>query len=235
MKKLKVLTVIFDTEIKNHEINGFRSAVIEQAGRKHDMFHNHTLDSKSIFRYPLIQYKKIGKNPAIVCLGEGNDQIHHFFENKGQVVIINGAEHSVNVRKLYMNEFTLQVWDKSFNYRLSNWLPFNEKNYVEFLNADMENMKIGFLNKILTGNLLSLAKGIGWHVDKQIEANVQLIKSMRFVKYKEAHLMSFDVDFTSNVFLPNYLVLGKGVSRGFGVVFSGERREKSDKAEMNEQ
>ena len=142
MKKLKVLTIVFDTEIRNHEINGFRSAVIEQAGRKHDIFHNHSPDSKSIFRYPLIQYKKVGKNPAIVCLGEGTDHIHHFFENKGQVIIINGAEHTVNVKKLFMNEFTMQVWDKKFAYNLKSWLPLNEKNYVEFLNQVMENMKL---------------------------------------------------------------------------------------------
>jgi len=218
MKKLKVLTIIFDTEISNYEVNSFRSAVIEQAGRQYDMFHNHGLDSKSIFRYPLIQYKKIGRNPAIFCLGEGTDHIHHFFENKGQVIIINGVEHTVNVKKLFMNEFTMQVWDKQFQYSLRSWLPLNEKNYVDFLNIGMENMKLEFLNRILTANLISMAKGIDWHVDKQIETEIQQVKKMQFVKYKNAHLMSFDVDFVSNIFIPNNIGLGKGVSRGFGVV-----------------
>ena len=79
---------------------------------------------------------------------------------------------------------------------------------------------------------MSMAKGIDWHVDKQIETEIQQVKKMQFVKYKNAHLMSFDVDFVSNVFLPNHIGLGKGVSRGFGVVYSGERREKLEKSEI---
>jgi len=234
MKKLRVLTIIFDTEINSNEVNSFRSAVIEQAGREHNIFHNHASDSKSIFRYPLIQYKKIGKNPSIVCLGEGNDFIHHFFENKGQVIIINGKEHPVRVKKLYMNEFTMQVWDKLFRYKIDNWLPFNEKNYIEFQSISVDYEKNEFLNKILTGNLISMAKGIDWHVDKQIETEIQQVKKMQFVKYKNAHLMCFDVDFVSNVFIPNNIGLGKGVSRGFGVVYSGERKADKRDLEIND-
>ena len=38
------------------------------------------------------------------------------------------------------------------------------------------------------------------------------------IKYKNTHLLAFNLDFSTNVFLPNYIGLGKGASHGYGMV-----------------
>ena len=74
MKKLRVLDIEFENEIQPWEVPAFRGAVIESAGRKNILFHNHKRD-KFVYSYPLIQYKRIGKKPHLVCIDDGVDEI----------------------------------------------------------------------------------------------------------------------------------------------------------------
>lgn len=223
MKKLKVLTIVFDTQIKAWEVSSFRSAIIEQTGREYDIFHNHNQSSGSIFRYPLIQYKKINDNPAIMCLGEGTDHIHKFFENKGQVVFINGTEHKIEIKNLNMNQFTMQVWNTQFEYTIENWLALNEENYKNFIKIESLHEKVLFLEKTLTANILAFAKGISWTIEKKIELNILKVSEPKFIKVKDTKLSAFNVVFNTNVFLPNFIGLGKSVSKGFGTVKQRKR------------
>jgi len=218
MKKLKVLSIIFDTRIKQWEISSFRSAVIEQTGRKYDLFHNHTEEAKSIYRYPLIQYKMINSSPAIVCLGDGTDQIYRFFENKGEVIILNGEEHKLEVKNLKLNQFTMQVWNTHYNYNIENWIALNEENYSKYIKLENLTDKIDLLEKTLTANLLAFAKGIDWNVDKSIELKIVSINHVKTIKIKNNRFTTFNLTFKTNVFIPNYIGLGKSVSKGFGVV-----------------
>jgi hypothetical protein len=71
---------------------------------------------------------------------------------------------------------------------------------------------------MLVGNLLSLAKGLGWHVENPIIANVQHLLRERKITYKNTPLIAFDVTFSTNVFLPDYIGLGKSSAMGYGVV-----------------
>jgi len=68
MKKIRILTVIFDTEIKGYEIPAFRGAVVDKVGLENIIFHNHLSGNTFLYKYPLIQYKVIRNNPAIQCI-----------------------------------------------------------------------------------------------------------------------------------------------------------------------
>ena len=73
MKKLRVMTVAFDTTIEPYEIPAFRGAIAAKVGLEHEWFHNHNneglkqvpnhldayVESQQQYhnRYPLIQYK----------------------------------------------------------------------------------------------------------------------------------------------------------------------------------
>ena len=70
----------------------------------------------------------------------------------------------------------------------------------------------------MTANIISFAKGIGWDVDQQIKVDITTIHNSRPVNFKRQKVMAFDLDFTMNVALPDYVGLGKGVSLGFGTV-----------------
>ena len=60
---------------------------METAGRENTLFHNH-LGKDYRFSYPLIQYKRIRKKPHLFCIEDGVDEVHHFFENKQEGLML---------------------------------------------------------------------------------------------------------------------------------------------------
>lgn len=72
---------------------------------------------------------------------------------------------------------------------------------------------IEFLESILTAYIPFFGKGMKWDVDRTISLRIDEI-----VLYKQQKLLAFNVRFWSNVFLPDYLGLGRGGSLGFGTV-----------------
>lgn len=173
MKKVRYLDIKFENDIKAWEVPFFRGAVSKIAGPKHMLFHNHdNTKNKLRYAYPLIQYKRIGKKPHLICIEEGVDEVHHFFENKQEGLILNNRPYTLNVESINLDKITLQAWDNSFSYLIQDWLPLSQKNYKEYklLNSQKEQFK--FLEKILIGNILSFAKGLNWNVDREIKVNI---------------------------------------------------------------
>ncbi len=77
---------------------------------------------------------------------------------------------------------------------------------------------IQMLERTLTGNILSFAKGIEWRIDKPVQVQIQELKGEKVIRYKGIPLFAFDLNFNCNISLPNYLGLGKSASHGFGIV-----------------
>lgn len=217
MKKVKYLTIRFKNEIGLREIPKFRGAVIECAGREHLLFHNHAGEGLR-YAYPLIQYKRIGNKAGLVCLEDGVHEVHAFFQGRPQTLRLGEREITPEVERLQMNEITLQAWDKLFSYRLSNWLALKQENYAAYQAMPGEAERRRFLSTILRGNLLSLAKGLGWYVDREIRVELQHVSPLRLMTYKNTHLSAFDLRFRTNVWLPEFVGLGKGAALGFGMV-----------------
>ncbi|GAA4410287.1 hypothetical protein GCM10023187_34680 [Nibrella viscosa] len=235
MRKLRYLHIRFDASIEPHEIPAFRGAVIAKAGREHDLFHNHYESAGSIYRYPLIQYKRIGRSPAIICLDEGTEDIHHFFQNRTWDVELNGRPVELRVKDLRLNQYTLQAWEYSFSFSIRHWLALNQENYLRFMELPYERDRIDFLERILRGNILSMAKGLDWYIDREVRVRIRHLSPPRKQRFKEHLLTAFDATFDTNVFLPDFIGLGKGVSLGFGVVTRrkeegrrGEREQRSN-------
>lgn len=218
MKKIRYLTIQFNNEIEPWELSLFRGAVIQKAGNEHILFHNHLNDREFLYGYPVIQYKRIGRSPMIVCLDYGTDEIHHFFNSGNLEITIGERPINLLVRKLNLNQINLQVWEKSFRFKIRNWIALNQENYVKYASIKDELDKTAFLENILKANILSFAKGVKWDIDKNINLRIDKIVSSKQVPYKGTRLTGFDVEFRTNVFLPDFVGLGKGVSLGFGTV-----------------
>ena len=222
-KKIRVLTIWFDAEIENYEIPAFRGAIASKTSNDNMLFHNHLKNGDGFrYAYPLIQYKRIRKNPAIVCIEQGVDEIHKYFENKCWDIEISGRWLSMKLGGINMNQFVMQVWDRSFSYTISNWIALNQENYPRYLELEKESEKREMLESILRANILSFAKGIGWHIENEIRVSINEIRNARGVMLKGKKMIGFDVVFSSNVFLPNTIGLGKSVSLGFGTVRSSK-------------
>ena len=218
MPKVRYLKIRFAQNVFPNEIPRFRAAVIEKTQRESSLFHNHKSDKEYLYRYPLIQYKVTHKKASIICLNQGADDIHYLLQKRDLDLRIGNKTLPFEIEDINMHFHQIQTWDKRFHYSLLNWLPLNQKNHAIYSELKTETEKINMLNKILTGNLLSLAKGIQWFVEDKLVVEITQIKQVRELEFKRRKLMAFTLNFKSNVSLPNYLGVGKGSSVGFGVV-----------------
>ena len=114
--------------------------------------------------------------------------------------------------------YVVQVWDSEFKYRIRNWLPLNTENYKKYIQLEAISDKVIFLEKILIGNILSFAKGMGIDIQNEISCKMITISEPKPIKAKDVKMMAFDAEFKTNISLPDYMGLGKHASLGFGTV-----------------
>jgi len=112
----------------------------------------------------------------------------------------------------------VQLWNSCFQYTIRKYLPLNQQNYRLYQAAGSLAERCGMLEKILTGNILSFAKGVGIRFDGMVKVAITDIPDSRLYTYKEVRMNGFDLEFRTNVSLPDHIGLGKGASLGFGVI-----------------
>ena len=219
-KQIRVLTIVFEPEIKGGQVRKFRGAIIKKVGRDCILFHNHLDDKEYNHRYPLIQSKRIRRHATIVCIEEGVDEIYRLFNQPDWRMKIGEDEVELRIKQLKVNKYTMNVWDRLFEYRIFNWLALNSKNYKLFQNEESLAGKIRILEQVLTSNILSFAKGIGWTLpsDSKIQVKIKDIVNKKVVEFRGGLYSAFDIDFSTNVVLPEHISLGKAASHGFGMV-----------------
>ncbi len=216
-KDIRILLVTFDLELKHTEIGQFRGAVLKTTGPQNNLFHNHTTKG-NIYRYPLIQYKRLNEKAALLCIEKGIEGVQDFFSATDWKLEIGNEIKEIKVEQLKVHPHRVGVWEQYLNFRINNWLPLNQANYKKYHTLTGLSDKVQLLEHILTGHILSFLEGIDLIVKKQIEVKIQNIHSERIMRYKNQEMQAFTLSFSSNVSLPNFIGLGKGSSVGFGVV-----------------
>ncbi len=218
MKKIKTLLIQFNTILHSNEIPLFRGAVIHAVeNQENTLFHNHQ-ENKLIYHYPLIQYKTLNRQAAIICLEEGVIEIGKLFSCGDFKFQIGNRRVAMEIVSVKPGPFLVQVWDEDIRYTLRDWLPLSQENYATFFQIEGLAEKIAFLEKILVGNLLSFGKGMNLFFEKEIYCKILQLKMFKPICYKGIKWISFSLIFSCNVSLPNYIGIGKGASIGFGVV-----------------
>jgi hypothetical protein len=217
MEKQKILTIRFKNVIAQDEISLFRGAIIHTMENANILFHNHE-EGKYRYAYPLIQYKRIHKYAAIVCIGEGTEAIGAFFSSCNFDINIGNKQMKLEIDSVKAYQVITQIWDSQFSYRINKWLPLNQENYERYTSIEILAEKYAMLEKILVGNILSFAKGIGIRLEQQVVCKITDISDQYILKYKNVDMTAINARFKCNFSIPDYIGLGKGVSLGFGTV-----------------
>ena len=220
--RVKSLLIVSGIEIAMHELPLFRGAVIRLTGGD-SVWHNHGDDALQ-YRYPLIQYKRIGGRAAVFAIGDGVEHLGGLLNAGTSSIWLGDRECNFTVDRLLPGNTFIQTWQHEFHYHLRKWLPLNSENYARYQATGSVAEHAIMLEDILTANMLSMCKGLGITVEKTIECAITHIDEPRKVYYKGTPMMSFDVEFGTNMSLPDYIGLGKGVSLGHGVCV--EKKEK---------
>lgn len=218
MTRLKTLTIKFDTQLVENEIQRFRGAIIKLLPQKEVLFHNHINDGYR-YAYPLIQYKRLNNKAALFCIGEGVENIGVFFASNNFNVRIGNKRHCLQIEEVNAKLVDIACdTEQIYSYHLTNWLPLNEENYSLFTQTSDTEEQLIMLQRILTGNILSMLKGLGIRVEQRVEVHIKHLEERPNVIFKGVKLYCANISFDSNVLLPQHVGLGKHASVGFGIL-----------------
>lgn len=211
------LTTLFFPEIKlrqsdGHKLRGYFSKTF---GEESDLFHNHNEDGSAIYRYPSIQFKVIDQVPHLIGLGAGAALLVERFI-KIKELTLDDRTYILNQKNIKSEEIELGLVDDLLTYRfMSPWMALNQKNHASY--TQMNNTdKADKLKRILIGNMLSYMKAFGCRVEQKVLVKHELTTIS--TNFKNQTMIAFKGQFTTNVLLPDYLGLGKSVSRGYGAI-----------------
>jgi hypothetical protein len=243
MKKLRLLSVSFDTSIKPWELKKFRGAVAKKVGIENEWFHNHDnaeypddedpRKPRYHHRYPLIQYKidTHGEQmrPMLLCLDDCIEEAHHFFSQSDWSLRIGDRVHDMRIARLHVDQINLNVWETHLPYRLHKWRALNSENFKQWQQLDGLVERIAFLENILAAHVLSFARGVGWTLDKRFEVKITKVLNEEWVSYKDIKVLAFTIEFKANISMPDFIGLGQGSGEGFGTV----RRQRLEQSTNN--
>jgi hypothetical protein len=223
MTKLRILKVAFDTHIEPYQIEAFRGAMAHKVGLEHEWFHNHNNADGSVhFRYPLIQYKldKQGEQlrPMLVCLNVGIEELQHYFAQSDWSLDISGTQHDMRVAKLDVNQYNLLEFSEMRSYQLYKWQPFNPHKYKTFQTLTGLAEKALFMENCLVAHILAFCRDVDWRLENRLEVRITSLSDPKPIRYKNFMADTYNIQFETNIFLPDKIGLGKGVAHGYGVV-----------------
>ena len=179
------------------------------------LLHNHLDNNKFLYQYPRIQYKTINHTKMILGLAEGVDVLQRIYNQYDQIVL---AGHTYQI---FSKEISLKVEDfgigsESMEYEfITPWFALNGENYQRYKNYNYSE-RTDQLKSILIRNIMAIAKTFQYFVDSKIIVNTNLKETP--IKFKGKDVIGFLSTFQVNFNLPNYIGLGKSVSRGFGTI-----------------
>jgi len=177
-------------------------------------------DLRSFFHKKSAEYTRLHKNltggfihryPVVQLLQEisGSAQEFRFGETScritGRDQRIRGEEFGIS-DKIHTYEF------------LTQWLALNQQNAKKFYDLKGKADRDGFMQKILTGHLSTLAKSL----DYDLPAPLTCKSRVRFRRERihQENVMVFLGTFGTNLTIPDYLGIGQSVSQGFGTIRS---------------
>ena len=182
------------------------------------LLHNHYAGNKILYSYPLIQYHVIDGEASIVGIEEGADLLREIADDITELRL-SDSYYKVEDRNIVNDEINVSTTNKEYHYKfITPWLALNKNNFERFNKIEGWKDRKVFLNRILTGNILSMAKGLGIIVDRMIYPKTRL--DFANAKYKSVNMLAFTGEFRVRFRIPDYFGFGKGASHGFGTVVS---------------
>jgi hypothetical protein len=205
-----------------HKLRGYFGNLFME---KSPLLHNHYDDGKLRYKYPLVQYKVIDKTPMLVGLAEGAELLLELFT---QIKTLELGDLKLNVysKNIKSELFEPRILEEgNFRYSFKSlWMALNQQNYKKFFSVSPGPEQLMLLSRILTGNILSFYKSIGYTAERNIQ-NLPLVEP-KSTMFKNKKMTAFAGIFYCNAFLPSYIGIGKSVSRGFGTVFNYDEKLK---------
>lgn len=177
-------------------------------------FHGH-VSGGVLRRYPPVQYRATRRGLCVLALGESAERLIEHPWAGTRLRIGPGEAEVVEVCWEPVGG-EIGAAERLLRYRfVSPWIALNQENHASWVAMDEAERRYE-LDRILIGNLLSLASGIGVRIEGQIYAAAAPEGGSVPCRVKGVLLRGFRGGFVTNLELPDHLALGKSVSLGYG-------------------
>jgi hypothetical protein len=181
------------------------------------LLHQHRVDGKLNYSYPLIQYKIINNECLIIGIKEGAELLATL-RLLSRTLSLAKQKYTILTEEIEFRHISIKAIDPLQRYHfITPWLALNEKNYEKYQRLGTQTKKREMLEKILVGNIISMSKGLGYTVPAPIDAHIIKIREAQ-TSLKGNPMLGFLGTFSVNFKIPDYWGIGKSVSRGFGTV-----------------
>lgn len=232
------LLVVFNLPLRYSEIALFRQAVLGciESDQERETWSNEGTDKegKKVYHsgYPLIQFRCHQKMAALFAIQAGVPLVEKFVQQyagsqarKNKSFTWRGRPYTLQQTLLEKeNNFTIKSFAAKLRpqpvvYRLHTWLPLNKDNYAwwkENRNKP-DTAKTKRLEEILVNHLCAVITATGGYIPKQkIKLSILDKDHLKLISFKETGQVAFDIRYTVNLQLPQYIGLGNHPAFGFG-------------------
>lgn len=225
----------FSLRIGHNQIHDFREAVLHciPGEKEREIFSNEKYEDgvkKTIVRYPKIQFRERNGHAAIWAMQEGVPLLYRFiqeykgrFKWSGKKFDLNLAQLPVETKDFAVKTFRQKTTEPLQVHHLYYYIPFiNEnpnRNYDWYRDSrnlpDMEKTKK--LEELLTSHLCSFIHYAGGHIPREkIKVTILDKKLLGGATFKGRPHAAYEIRYTVNLRLPDFIAVGNKCSHGFG-------------------
>ncbi|MDI6884881.1 MAG: CRISPR-associated endonuclease Cas6, partial [archaeon] len=180
------------------------------------LLHQHIDVDKLLYTYPRIQYKIVDGTAIVLGIEEGADVLKEIYD-KYDEINLGESVYTIVERGLTIKEEEFGISSELLSYEfITPWLALSQQNYKRYVESKREDRR-ELLRRTLIGNILSASKGLDYVVLEEIKLVIGRLRR-RKCELKGTSFIGFLGGFMVNFQIPDYMGLGKSVSRGFGTV-----------------
>jgi len=170
------------------------------------------------FLYPRVQVKILNEQIYFIGVKEGVESIESMVE-KLDIMNFGNITFKVESVDTEVCDDGLGSTDKTIQYKfLTPWIALNQINLKRY-KALTDKDRLILLRRLLSQNIAFVGKEVGLTLEKRIFVDLSL-ESLQANLMDEGKMGSFDGKFRTNFILPNFIGLGNGITKGYGVLFS---------------
>ena len=185
------------------------------------LLHQHIDVDKLLYRYPRIQYKILDGVPLVLGIEEGAEVLKEIYDKYDELKL-GDSVYTLVERGIALKEEEFGISTELITYEfITPWIALSQNNYQRYLESKREQRR-ELLRRTLIGNILSASKGLDYVVLEEIKVAIGGLHR-RKCELKGTPFIGFLGRFMVNFTIPDYMGLGKSVSRGFGTVRRGEK------------
>ncbi|MBU1821084.1 MAG: hypothetical protein KKG00_06190 [Bacteroidetes bacterium] len=217
MKTPTTLITFTRVPMRPHQIPELRAMLNDCLDWQDDRLHNHTPEGGELYRYPLVQYRCHEGRAAVFGIGEGCGLLHKLTQSSLLPAEFRAEMTTQN------KETDVRLAEQTMAYCINHFLPLNSENYQQWKQEPGLIDRTRLVERVLTGHLLDFCTAVGYQVpDRGLRVTLKKMDTRKSVPLptngQNMKFLCFDLTFEANLYLPDLLGLGKGKSKGYGVV-----------------